>query len=48
MHTVGRRTIQQQENAAWDKELAEIRARMDELEFGMQQDTKSDGYMNGP
>jgi hypothetical protein len=37
----GNKNFQQQENVALDKNLVEIRARMDELEFGMQQDTKS-------
>jgi hypothetical protein len=31
----GKKKCQQQENTTWDKELAKIRARMDELEFGM-------------
>jgi hypothetical protein len=37
----GKKIHQQQENAARDKELAEIRARMDELALWVQQDTKS-------
>jgi hypothetical protein len=37
----GKKNHQQQENAARDKELAEIRARMDELALRMQQNAKS-------
>jgi hypothetical protein len=37
----GKKIHQQQENTEWDKELAEIRARMDELELQMQQDARS-------
>jgi hypothetical protein len=44
----GKKIHQQPEQAEMDKELAEIRARMEELALQMQQDARSHGCMNGP
>jgi hypothetical protein len=44
----GKKNHQQQRKDEMDKELTEIRARMEELALRMQQMQSRIGYMNGP